>query len=247
MNSQLHDTAASVRTVEDFKQWTKTVVRPLLPHEALICGLGHLHAGGVGLDYLVTVDYPLEHLQDIRNRVGEIDTPILRRWLAVREPLIFEAHDPWPGTPQKWLDSFRRHDLRNIVVHALADTERCVGTYHSFSRIPGTPGLRHIEVLQRLVPVLHDVLCRVIENHPLEDRFTERLAALTEGERKILQWVGLGKPNAGIATLAGMSENTVKHHLTNIFGKLGTPNRAQLVRRLAEHESRQQASGTKVL
>ena len=74
--------AVDVETIEDFKEWTRRKIRPVFPHETLACGYGHLHAGGVGLDYAVTVDYPVGHLEGIRNRAGGIDTPILRRWLA---------------------------------------------------------------------------------------------------------------------------------------------------------------------
>ena len=41
-----------------------------------------------------------------------------------------------------------------------------------------------------------------------------------------------------IASLSGTSENTVKHHLTRIFGKLAVENRGQLVQRLAECEAK---------
>jgi hypothetical protein len=47
----------------------------------------------------VTIDYPVGHLDGIRNRAGGIDTPILRRWLATHEPQLFEADDPWPDVP----------------------------------------------------------------------------------------------------------------------------------------------------
>lgn len=240
--------AATVHSIDDFKQWTKAWLRPLLPHETLLCGLGHLHAGGVSLDYLLTVDYPLGHIESIRNRVGAIDTPILRRWLAVREPLVFDAENPWPDTPEHWLQSFRRHDLRNIAVHAVADVERCVGTYHSFYRIPGTPGERHLTVLRSLTPLMHQVVCRVIDNLSTNDqtRFTTALAALTEREREVLRLVLLGKTNADIARLIDLSENTVKHHLTRSFSKFQVENRVQLIRCLSEHQARP-GPGTQVL
>ena len=69
----------SLKTVDEFKEWTRKRIRPIFPHETLACGYGHLHAGGVSLDYMIGVDYPVDHLQKIRNRAGGIDTPILRR------------------------------------------------------------------------------------------------------------------------------------------------------------------------
>ena len=249
----LCNTAAGVRTIDDFKQWSRDCIRPLLPHESLLCGLGRLHAGGVSLDYLIGVDYPVGHIEAIRNRVDAIDTPILRRWLAVQEPLIFEEASPWPEVPEKWLASFRRHELRNCVAHALADADRCVGTYHSFHRIPGSPGPRHIAVLRQLVPLLHQVVCTIIENlnatnHGAEEHPAALLAILTEREREVLRLLMLGKTNSEIARLAAMSENTVKHHLTSSFSKLQVKNRTQLVHRLAVQTVRPALSqGTQVL
>ncbi len=105
----------SVKTIDEFKEWTRKKVRPIFPHETLGSGYGHLHAGGVALDYVVTVDYPVSYLQGIRNQAGGIDTPILRRWLATREPQLFEADRPWPDVPVAWLECFRKWGLRNAA------------------------------------------------------------------------------------------------------------------------------------
>jgi DNA-binding CsgD family transcriptional regulator len=240
----LVSSAKLVHNVEEFKVWTKNYLRPVLPHESLLCGWGHLHAGGVGLDYLVPVDYPIEHINGIRNRVGAIDTPILRRWLTTREPVVFEADKPWPDIPSQWLDSFKRHDLKNVVAHAVYDVERCAGTYHSFYRIPGSPGDAYIETLEKLLPTLHEVMCSVINSLSAKDRLNERMATLTAREEDVLRWLSLGKTNAEIAELTGVSESTIKHHLTNVFDKLGVSNRAQLVRLLTQRQAHKDPGDT---
>jgi DNA-binding CsgD family transcriptional regulator len=238
MIESLRSSAEKVKTIDDFKEWSKTSLREVLPHEALISGWGHMHAGGVGLDVMVTVDFPVEHIETIRNRGGGIDTPILRRWLATESPVIFDADNPWPDTPPQWLDSFRRYGLRNVLAHARWDTERAGGTYHSFFRIPGTPGDRDKERLCEILPLLHETLCRVVQSISAADRFSVCLDTLTRREGEIVQWLGLGKTNAEIAQINRISENTVKHYVTDVFNKLGVSNRTQLVRRLAEHQSR---------
>lgn len=247
MDGTLRESAHAVRTAEDFKQWTRTFLRPVLPHEALISGWGHMHAGGVGLDVMVIVDFPEEHLQAIRNRAGAIDTPILRRWLLTEKPVAFDVDNPWPDTPPQWLDSFRRFGLRNVLAHAQWDMERAGGTYHSFFRMPHAPGEREAAMLSELVPLLHETFCRVIQALSEEDRFSVCLGSLSAREREIVHWVGLGKTNAEIALIGNISENTVKHYVTDIFDKLGVSNRTQLVRRLAEHKSRIPGYVTKVL
>ena len=236
MDQTLLSSAAGVRTVADFKQWTRDCIRPILPHEALLCGIGHLHAAGVAMEYLVLVDYPAEHLEAIRNRAGAIDSPIVRRWFAHPEPLLFEAEQPWPDTPKDWLASFRRHDLRNLAAHAFADTERSLGSYHGFCRILGPLGQHHVDLLHTLAPVMHEALVRAIDYY---GETSEPDAILSKREQEVLRWASEGKSNAEIAKRTGLSESTVKHHLTHIFAKLGVPNRAQLVRSLAERNDRQ--------
>ena len=52
---------------------------------------------------------------------------------------------------------------------------------------------------------------------------------LTPREREVLRLVADGQPNKQIARTLGISEPTVKFHVTSIFNKLGADNRAQAV------------------
>lgn len=53
---------------------------------------------------------------------------------------------------------------------------------------------------------------------------------LTARERDVLEWLSLGLSNRGIAERLGISEHTVKFHVTSIYGKLGVSSRAEAVR-----------------
>ena len=227
-----------IRTIEEFKGWTRAHLHPILPHESAIFGLGYFHAGGVGVDYLLTVDYPLAHIESVRNRAGAIDTPIVRRWLATLKPQIFEADHPWPETPAPWLESFRRHGLRNALAHVWVDPARCVGTYYSFYQLPASPGAREIEILERLIPPLHEALVRLLGHDP-KTRAAQAFRPLSERQRELIDWVRLGKTNAEIALVTGVSENTIKHGLSDLYDRLQVSNRAGLLGLLIEHETRQ--------
>jgi DNA-binding CsgD family transcriptional regulator len=58
---------------------------------------------------------------------------------------------------------------------------------------------------------------------------------LTERERTILGAVARGMTTAAISDHLWVSEHTVKFHLTNIYRKLGVPNRAGAVRYALEN------------
>ena len=54
--------------------------------------------------------------------------------------------------------------------------------------------------------------------------------SLTERERTILEAVATGLTTAAISKNLWVSGHTVKFHLTNIYRKLGVPNRAGAIR-----------------
>jgi len=62
---------------------------------------------------------------------------------------------------------------------------------------------------------------------------------LTEREQTILAAIAAGKTTAAISADLWVSEHTVKFHLTNIYRKLGVPNRAGAVRHAIEHDLRE--------
>jgi DNA-binding NarL/FixJ family response regulator len=53
---------------------------------------------------------------------------------------------------------------------------------------------------------------------------------LTPREKEVLQLLAQGLPNKQIAQRIGISENTVKYHISSIYSKLGASNRTEAVR-----------------
>ena len=65
------------------------------------------------------------------------------------------------------------------------------------------------------------------ESSPQEDPLVD---PLTERETEVLQQLALGKANKQIAFELGISEHTVKFHISSIYTKLGAGNRTEAVR-----------------
>lgn len=63
---------------------------------------------------------------------------------------------------------------------------------------------------------------------PVEERTDRRLSALTTREIQIARAVAEGRGNREIATQLGITEQTVKNHLTSIYEKVGVRSRLQL-------------------
>lgn len=75
-----------------------------------------------------------------------------------------------------------------------------------------------------LTQTLESLFQKVNDVAPPETRET-----LTDREREIVKWVIQGMTNKEIAAKLGISDNTVKTHLSNIFGKLKISHRLQLL------------------
>ena len=72
-----------------------------------------------------------------------------------------------------------------------------------------------------------DVEAFVLAAEPDEAPLVE---TLTSREIEVLTLVADGLPNKAIAAALGLSDDTVKFHLSSIFGKLGASNRTDAVR-----------------
>jgi DNA-binding NarL/FixJ family response regulator len=58
---------------------------------------------------------------------------------------------------------------------------------------------------------------------------------LSSREMEVIALIVAGYTNKDLARKLGISENTAKHHLTNVFDKLGVSNRLELVLYAVDH------------
>lgn len=65
---------------------------------------------------------------------------------------------------------------------------------------------------------------------PDEPSATPERGPLTDRELEVLNLLAKGLPNKQIAVMLGISEHTVKFHVSSIYGKLNTTNRAEAIR-----------------
>jgi DNA-binding NarL/FixJ family response regulator len=67
------------------------------------------------------------------------------------------------------------------------------------------------------------------------DSIPTRCSGLTGRERAVLEAVATGMTTSAISRELWVSERTIKFHLTNIYRKLGVPNRAGAIRYALDH------------
>jgi two-component system nitrate/nitrite response regulator NarP len=118
--------------------------------------------------------------------------------------------------------------LPRIVVYTGAD----LGVARTAMQLGAAGFLSKSEPPERLLDVVAEV-ARGRMMFPFLDMgravAADPLACLTGRERELLERLAEGLSNEGLARCFGLSPNTVKFHLRNLYEKLGAANRAQAV------------------
>jgi pimeloyl-ACP methyl ester carboxylesterase/DNA-binding CsgD family transcriptional regulator len=81
---------------------------------------------------------------------------------------------------------------------------------------------------QRIVAEVKGFLAEPAPSRPVPRR-TLPLAELTPQERNVLEGIARGQDNAEIAASLGLSEKTVRNHVTRVFDKIGVQQRYQAI------------------
>jgi DNA-binding NarL/FixJ family response regulator len=131
---------------------------------------------------------------------------------------------------------------RVLVLTAIPDTE-----LHRRAVALGAVGLvlkeQAADVLLRAIEKVHagevwlerTMIAHVLgqmtrrQSPPQHDPEVAKIATLTAREREVIVLIGEGLKNSQIAKRLFLSEVTVRHHLTSIFGKLAVHDRLELV------------------
>lgn len=87
---------------------------------------------------------------------------------------------------------------------------------------------QHTHFAQDLVTIT-DLKQTFMSKTGIERQYATWPDGLTEREREIIKLLRQGLSNKDIAHSLSISDSTVRHHLTNIFDKVGVPNRQKLL------------------
>jgi len=164
-------------------------------------------------------------------------TPEQHRWFNELERISTSPHNA-----ARFMRVVNRIDVKDLLAQVACPTLvlHCVRD----ARVPfaegrllasGIPGAR-------FVPLESDNHI-LLEHEPAWLRFVEEVRAflpgsppagaafegLTPRERDLLELIAQGRDNAQIAALLGLSDKTVRNHITHIFHKLEVENRAQAI------------------
>jgi DNA-binding CsgD family transcriptional regulator len=217
---------ASVRCLSE-EQLKELILgmRSLLPFDSAICIMAKV---GCGSEYtghfdMVNVSFPEEWLDLYLKRDFQLIDPIVEENFS-----RFEV--------QYWADTFKKYDTPKYFIDLahdfnLSDGYACgtmgrgekEASLFSFGgALPDHPRTRAI--IETLSPHLHQALSRIVADTPQKS-----CIALSAKEKEILNWIKQGKSSWDISMILGISERTVKFHVSSAMGKLNAVNRSHAV------------------
>jgi LuxR family transcriptional regulator, quorum-sensing system regulator CviR len=215
-----------VKTSEQLIDCTRGVMQGVLPHQRLACGIGNISGGRVKPYHILLRDFPERYIDTLRQPDGTIDSPLMRRWRTKREPVLVELESNIVGIAISYLSRIRRYGFTNAAVHGMLDIQGDVTSFFCFANIPERLNCRHSYILKLLTPPLHVALTRAAQFRRASMTPQE---TLSERQLEILRWINKGKTNWEIAKILGVSDDTVKYHITQIHMRLKVTNRTQAV------------------
>ena len=227
--AQFVTNAIRVTNPNEFVALVKHDLQPIFPNGMFLAGIGYATHEGIEVEHAVGISYPPEYINKLkRQRIWA--GPILGHWLKTNRPQLFDPHSSAFPVPAAWVNAFRRHDLRNIAAHGVKDLKSHGASYFTFSQIPGPLTENHAELLDMLVPMLHQALVRATQhNLPVTSSPKSNRSSLTEREVEVMGWLAVGKTAGEIASILGSSQHTVKNQVRAILQKLDVENRVQAI------------------
>lgn len=86
------------------------------------------------------------------------------------------------------------------------------------------------EIIQFLLPHISNA----IDRFTAKQEKTNKTYNLTSREKEVLYWISIGKSNWEAATILGISDNTIKFHVSNICKKLNVRKRGHAIAKAAQ-------------
>lgn len=198
-------------------------VRALVPHEMFACAIVHVDSGRVVKCF--GHSFPPELLGEEFSNADGSCCPAFQTWIKVLRPLLLDTSTGFVSDPQdrSWLKRASGYGLRNLVVHgAISHTDE-TACYIMLGGVSAWCVNQEL-MLQMLMPHIYQTLANrgTLYREPLKSPLTPR-------ESEVLKWVSIGKSNAEIASILGISPWTVKIHIGNLLKKLNASTRGHAI------------------
>lgn len=222
---ELINASLSVSREDDLKKLV-VGVQSLIPFDFAVCALAKEAATGAWDDcdvVIINITYPEEWLDlYVRNNFCEIDPVAKENFTAFKVQYWADTYRKY-GHPEEFIELAEQFNLREGYTCGVGDHTGRGGSLFSLAgEVQDHP--RNRSILGTLAPHLHQALSRVAAGPQGKTN-----VILSAREKEILTWIRQGKSSWEISVILGISERTVKFHVSTVMGKLDAVSRSHAV------------------
>jgi DNA-binding CsgD family transcriptional regulator len=183
-----------------------------------------------GVTGMVNVNCPEEWTPYINDNFFIID-PVRTRFSIFRLLIWSETYQRYSNVDPKFLYIVQNFRLTEGLTCGVIEPDSSIASLFSFADASKKLSCRHIALLERIVPHLHQALIRILRKNKTTNISQESdiVLPLSLREKEVLNWLKLGKTNWEISVILKISERTVKFHVHNIMKKLNAVTRGHAV------------------
>ena len=223
------ESAAAIHTRPELFLWAQGQFQALLPHQVMVAlqfGPDDDVLHSVCLHGAVLAPALTEQLVALSLRLARHCRSLQRL------PCLVPHHGATTPALSVFRPAIEALAPGNVLVHSSAPLFCGAATFVLFG-MPATAPSRHKYFMNILLPCLQAALQRQVPLAAVSVPIAAAplLQTLSGREIEVVDGIRQGKRNEQIGVALGISTNTVKNHVSNIYRKLGVQNRMQAVTR----------------
>jgi transcriptional regulator EpsA len=243
----------AVHEHSDMLKWLQGELQHYLPHDIMLAAWGDFGSAHFRHDLVSAL--PGVRTQNIkRENLSALLRALFNCWTELgKKPYIlsvgpsgFAFEDARPLSES----GKALHGMQSVLVHGITDERGRQDCLYILFSSGASLDNTAITAMETLMPYLDTAMRRVAplaDPAPSSDTEESQEAGadhrLSGREIEILHWVRMGKTNAEIASILGISIYTVKNHLRHIFKKLDVYNRTQAISKMRSASAATRARG----
>lgn len=244
--------AQTITTHLDFYNWLQRQVFEIIPHDVLLVAWGDFASGE--LSYDVSSALPGLTTQSACDFSG-LDTLLVdffkhmqkndRYWYLLRD--FDPAANGSIPEAEFGFEVAAELNMKSALVYTMTDkrdSHDCMYVFCSRDSVIDINPLPLDLLMPHVDAALRKVECLSKATGARKSGTRTPIDSLSEREREVLHWVGMGKSNEEIGAILCISHNTVKNHLKRIFSKMNVSARSQAVQVYSEFNGHGSSSAT---
>ena len=234
-NISLKDSLAHLQSIDDFEEWVRTEFRLELPHAALLVTVGKLYGVGSVPTHRLSVDFPLELIELLKNSAGALDDPLMYGWFKNPKMRYVDIRqiDEF-GDQQQWRSVFLKYGFHSVMIHGSLDHSAKRFAIFQICNPFDSGSLDSINLFSSLVAEMALAVWRIVFSNRIglvgrRELTGHPTLSLTAAELHIVELLAQGLSNKEIARRRGVSDSTIKTQVQRTGAKVGATRRAEIV------------------